>query len=133
MTRGQKADVYSRILKDQGFTPTLDPDGDIEFKYEGGHYLILLDDDEVFFRLMFPIFWPIEDEPERARAVEAALHATAQTKVAKVFIIGDAACASIEMFVGSPDAVDAVFMRCLGALQASVAMFRKRMLEGVPA
>lgn len=133
MNQEQRSAEYNRILIEQGFSPSVDNDGDITFMFEGGHYIMLIDDDDQFFRLVFPNFWPIDDEPERARAIEAALKVTAAIKVAKVFIIGDSLSASIEMFVESPAAVAGVLRRCLGALQSAANSFRKEMLEGAPA
>lgn len=133
MNAEQRCAEYHQILTRQGFTPEVDEDGDILFMFEGMHYVILIDDDEQFFRLVFPNFWPIDDEPERARAIEAALRVTAAVKAAKVFVNGDNLSASIEMFVESPAAVAGVLRRCLSALQSAANSFRKEMLEGAPA
>jgi hypothetical protein len=52
--------------------------------------------DEEFFRLIFifPAFWSIDSDQERTRAMLAAASATAETKVAKVFLVGDNTYAS---------------------------------------
>ena len=133
MNQEQRSAEYNRILIEQGFSPTVDADGDITFMFEGGHYLLMVDNDDQFFRLVFPNFWPIDDEPERARAGETALKVSAEVKVAKVFITGNNLSASIEMFVETPAAVAAVLRRSLSALQTAVNLFRKEMLEGAPA
>ena len=90
------ANVYLEHLKDEGYRPALDDDGDIYFKKEGKTYLIILDeDDPTFFRLVFPNFWEIESDEERERVVHAASAATAATKVTKVFPVEDNVWASI--------------------------------------
>ncbi len=81
MTKQERAEMYRSFLASEGYTPKIDNDGDVAFKFEGGNYYILVDDkDEAFFRLAYPGFWEIESEEERAKVIEAALHATAQTK-----------------------------------------------------
>ena len=55
----------------------------------------------MFFRLVFPNFWEIESDGERAQALGAAQEATADTKVAKVFLVKDNVWASVELFVAA--------------------------------
>ncbi|MCL6595365.1 MAG: hypothetical protein K6V73_04045, partial [Firmicutes bacterium] len=62
MTRAQRAQGYLEFLAEEGYRPRLDADGDVVFKVEGGAYYILLDEDEEFFRLIYPNFWPLETE-----------------------------------------------------------------------
>lgn len=40
---------YISFLKSEGFTPSIDNDGDIKFKFEGKTYWINSNDDELFF------------------------------------------------------------------------------------
>jgi hypothetical protein len=130
MTKQELAEMYRSYLADQGYAPKIDDDGDVIFKCEGRVYFIdVAEKDETFFRLIFPNFWSIESEAERQKVSQAALHATVQTKVAKVFPVGDNTWASIEMFCSPPEAFQPVFRRCLRALQASVENFREKMHE----
>ena len=128
MTKQERAEMYRGFLAEEGYVPKIDGDGDVTFKYEGGGYFIGVDEkDEEFFRLVFPSFWSIESEVEREKVAKAALQATAETKVAKVFPVRDNTWASIEMFCSPPEAFKAVFRRSLSALQASVESFREGM------
>ena len=128
MTKQERAEMYHEYLIDEGYAPKIDSDGDVVFKFEGGNYLLLLDEkDEEFFRLVFPGFWSIESEQERAMATQAALAATAQTKVVKVFLVDDNTWASIEMFCNPPESFKSVFLRCIRALQAGVQNFKEKM------
>lgn len=130
MTKQERAEMYRQYLLEEGFAPRIDEDGDVAFKYEGGSYVIIVDDkDDVFFRLIYPGFWSIESEEERTKVTQAALHATAQTKVAKVFMVRDNTWASIEMFCSPPEAFKPVFSRCLSALRTGVDTFRTKMRE----
>ncbi len=128
MAANEDTEVYLKFLSEEGFSPRVDEDGDIVFKYEGGTYLILCSDDEnEYFRLAFPAFWSIDSDEERVQVTMAAHQATANTKVAKVFISGDNTWAAIEMFIGSPQAVTPVLPRCLRALQTAVHNFTEAM------
>jgi len=128
MSKQDRARMYHDFLSEEGYAPKIDKEGDVMFKYEGGVYLIIMDEkDEEFFRLVYPGFWPIESEAEREKAQLAALAATAETKVAKVFLVGDNTWATIEMFCAPPEVFKTVFRRSLRALRAAVHAFRVEM------
>jgi hypothetical protein len=130
MDKKQRAQMYEEYLKEEGFHPEIDKDGDVVFKTEGKIYVIIIDEnDEEFFRLLFPNFWPIESEQERAKVERAALHATAETKVAKVFPVKDDVMASIEIFCNPPQNFKSVFKRSISALQTAVRTFATKMRE----
>ena len=64
----------------------------------GGAYYVEIDkQDEQFFRVVYPNFWAVENDVERSKVREAALYATAKTKVAKVCPVGDDPLATVEM------------------------------------
>lgn len=128
MNKAQRIQVYLDFLKKEGYVPQLDRDGDIVFKIEGRTYLIILDEnDEVFFRLVFPNFWSIESEAERLKVERASVIATANTKVAKVFPVGNNTWATIELFAPSPESVLPVLMRSMSALMTAVNKFVEEM------
>jgi hypothetical protein len=79
--------------------------------------------DEEFFRIAFPNFWPIESPEERAKVTQAALDATASTKVAKVFPVQDNVWATLELFCLPPENFKLVFRRSFSALQSAVTTF----------
>lgn len=129
MDKPSRAKMYRDYLAEEGFTPKIDDDGDVFFKYEGKNYVIIIEDDEQFFRICFPNFWSIESEEERKKVQEAALYAAAKTKVAKVFPVQDDTWAVIELFCDPPESFSRVFRRSLGALQAGVNNFIEKMHE----
>ena len=130
MTKSERAEMYRSYLAEEGYAPKIDDDGDVRFKYEGGSYFISVEEkDEEFFRIVYPAFWSIENESERAKVAQVALLATAETKVAKVFPVRDSTWASIEMFCSPPEVFKAVFGRSLTALRAAVQTFREKMQE----
>ncbi len=132
MNRQQLTKMYTDYLTSEGYQPTLDKDGDVRFKAEGFTYYIIIDDeDERYFRLLFPNFWSIDDGDELARALISANYATMRTKVAKVYVHEDGknTSASIEMFLDPPDQFAKTFPRCMSALRTSVNTFVERMKE----
>ena len=99
------------------------------FKVEGYMYYVSIEEDEPFFRLIFPNFWPIESEAERARAERAALRVTARMKVVKVPPTQRGVLATVEMFCIPPESVFPVFQRAIQAIQGAVRAFLEEMRE----
>lgn len=78
--------LYRAYLEQEGFRPTQESEW-LSFKAEGRSYFIVADeDDPEYFQLIFPGFWSIDSDHARARAYQAANHATAATKVAKIYV-----------------------------------------------
>lgn len=118
-------------LKNEGFVPRIDEDGDVVFKAEGRTYFVNFerdgDDGLWFFRLVFPNFWSVDDEDERKRMEHAALVATRRIKSAKIFLTDDDTCGSIEVFTSSPQEFVKIVLRSLSALQGAVRLFQAEM------
>ncbi len=130
MSKLERAEMYCEFLRNEGYRPEIDDDGDVVFREGGRVYLILIDEnDDEFFRVVFPNFWSIESEEERERVERAALYATAMTKVAKVFPVRNNVWATIEMFVSPIEGFKAVFERSIRALHVAVQSFVGKMRE----
>ena len=128
MTKEELAAVYRNFLVEEGFSPSIDEDGDVVFKYEGKHFYIPVDeDDEEFFRLLFAPFWSIESEDERRMVCAAACEATEKVKVAKIFPHGENVLGSVEMFLPEVEDFKPVFQRALGCLSTAVGVFVEAM------
>ena len=117
-SKSQTAAIFVEYLDAEGYSPQIDAGGDVVFR-TGGHvyYLIIDEDDDIFFRLALPNFWPIESDAQRVRAMQACCAANAHTKVAKVFPANDNVWAVIEMFISPISEFKSVFPRCLSALR----------------
>ncbi len=127
MTKDERINMYTAYLKGEGYSPESIKEG-VVFKAEGKTYVIMVDEnDEQFFRLVFPNFWSIDNDKERVKVVAASSQATAATKVAKIFPVENNTWGTIELFVASPDAFKGVFTRSMGALQAAVQNFVQAM------
>ena len=130
MAKAATQNLYLDHLRDEGYSPRLDKDGDIVFKIEGRAYAILVDEDDVgFFQLVYPNFWSIESAHERQRVVAAAERATARTKVAKVYVVRDDVWASFEVLFPAPDQFKSVLPRAIRTLRTAVQTFREHMVK----
>ncbi|MEO0086301.1 MAG: hypothetical protein ABIK37_06700 [candidate division WOR-3 bacterium] len=128
MGKEERQRLYKTYLEEQGYKPEIDKDGDVMFRREGRVYFIFVSEkDDEYFQLVFPNFWKIESEEERRRVEQAAIAATAGTKVAKVYPVRDNVWATIEMFCKPPDTFKPVFERAMSALNAGVATFVEEM------
>lgn len=124
-----KIAMYKTYLEQEGFHPKQEG-GLLLFEDEGRSYVIFAnEDDPEYFQLVFPDFWSIDSDNERARAYQAANHATAVTKVAKIHVQEDGknVWASIEMFFESPEQFNGVFTRSMRVLKAVVNNFSEKM------
>lgn len=124
------AEIYRDLLDAEGYRPTIDGDGDVAFKFEGGSYYIsIYENDERYFQLVFPAFWSIDSPEELERARTACIETTQTVKSTKVFLIRNNTdvSASYEAFYASPDDVMKVFPRCIGSIQTAASTFRDAM------
>lgn len=120
--------MYLDFLVEQGFAPKIDNDNDVVFKYEGKTFLISIDEqDEQYFRLIFPNFWSVSDTTELSKALKVANDVNSSIKVATVIIVKDHVWAVAEMFIdGTPDIED-FFMRTLDSVKSAADRFAKGM------
>ncbi len=122
--------MYTEYLKSEGYPVELDDDGDVLFKFEGNTYFIQIDpEDTDFFRIVLPNFWPVKDDSERQKVLEAVNYANAESKTSKVFIVRDNVWASIELFVADPEDFKSIFKRSMSALQYGVYNFVTKMKD----
>jgi hypothetical protein len=118
--------VYLDHLAEEGYRPTVDEDGDVRFKHEGGTYFILQNSDENYLQVLFPNFWSIES-PDELRAVDRAVSAVNDRfKVAKFYVRSDElnVHATAELFVTSPHVAVLHLRRCLDVLATASRAFR---------
>ena len=127
MDQAQRAEMYLDFLEEEGFRAEIDDDGDVVFRHEGGTYIITVEDDEEFFRLIFANFWSLDDLPEKAQAVRVAHDVTRAVKAAKVFRVKDNMWCTVEAFHDPPENFQPVLIRSLRAIQAAVGRFAEEM------
>jgi len=128
----QKATLLFNFLTEQGYRPIATQTQDITFKREGKNYIILLmEDDPMYFRLIFPNFYTVSTPDDRARALEAASHCNNRVKVAKTQLTENNVWASTELFLPNLNDLNVVFERCIVALDLAATNFRGAMLNDV--
>jgi hypothetical protein len=117
-SKSQLQQMYVTYLREQGYQPNVDSDGDVTFKAEGRNFYIAVDEDDLeSFRIIFPSFWEIESEEERLKAYEAAMYATRTTKVARVYITSwDNTSVDANIFVGKPEDFKLHFRRMIDVI-----------------
>jgi hypothetical protein len=127
MTKAERLDLYCGHVRKAGFIPQI-VSGEVHFKVEGHLVQIVLDDEEQYFSMVHNRF-SVFRENEAPRAEEAALTTVAKTKVAKVWVSGNHASASVELYL-QPGDLPALFERLVGVLQYAVDVFRQEMAAG---
>ena len=124
MSKAECVQAYIKILRDEGFDPNLNAEGNIGLKFEGSPYTIEIDqDDDQYLRFTCRHFTKIKNARDHLGALIGALHATAETKVAKVCIVDGEIVASVELFVGAPEHLRPIIVRSLNALKSAVNRF----------
>lgn len=109
MLKSEQVEQYKTALMgrlgDEGFRPTANTMGDIEFKCEGKLYILDFDDnDPGYMRLLLPHFWSIDDPRELHAAYIAASQACERCKGVKVFVEGASSVwASVEFLANDID------------------------------
>ncbi|MDR2529673.1 MAG: hypothetical protein LBD04_11785 [Synergistaceae bacterium] len=127
------ANMYVEYLKSEGYSPEVDKDGDVVFKYEGRTYYIGIDDDDPeFFIVVYPNFWEIESDAEKELALEIARKVTDTKKLAKVHLSGQGTNVSVRAgtLLKEPEDFKHVLPRMLNAIAIARQEFVKGMRGG---
>ena len=125
-------DLYLEYLRDEGYKGELDEDGDISFKYEGGFYYIFIDeDDEKYFRIVYPNFWEIESDDERIKALTVTNTVNREYKCGKVLLVGKDdkknTWAEVGVFLSDANEFKLFFTRMIGIIQSMVSDYEQGM------
>jgi len=131
MEKTEYVTMYSEYLREEGFSPTVDEDGDIVFKFEGSIFYLVMDEETNYFRLIYPAFWSIDSEAEQEAAMRSALEVTKTIRVVKINIIKESVWATFETFCANPEDYKILFRRALNLLRAASRRFAEKMMEKV--
>jgi hypothetical protein len=128
-TKGELQEMYMDYLREQGYAPSVDSDGDVVFKIEGGSYYIAVDEDDPgYFRIVYPNFWEIESEAERQKASAVIMRANRTTKIAKVYITSwDNTCVDADILLNAPEDFILHFERVISTIQTA----RREFIDGM--
>lgn len=113
MSKTDLQEMYVEYLRQEGYLPSIDDDGDILFRASGSnYYIIIYEDDPQFFQILLQLnLGSISLET----ALNAANYASRRSKVAKVFISESGRYASItaELIFYKPEDFKPIFSRAL--------------------
>ena len=132
MTKTQLQTMYTSYLREQGYQPEVDSDGDIRLKVEGRTFWIDVDEKDLkSFRIVYSNFWEIESLSEKAKVYEVANYINRTTKVAKVYINLRENNVSMDanIFIEKPEDFKLHFRRMVDLLLSEIREFREKMNE----
>ncbi|MCL2267093.1 MAG: hypothetical protein FWC17_04930 [Treponema sp.] len=119
-TKEDLQSIYMEYLRQEGYMPLVDVDGDIQFKVSGANYFIIVDDrDLMFFQIYMGFSLGIVS---REDALNAANDANRLSKVAKISISSDDSLRIIvsitaELLLENPVEFIPVFSRALSLIR----------------
>jgi hypothetical protein len=121
--------MYMAYLRQEGYAPSVNSAGDVSFKVEGGSYFISVnEDDPVYFGIVYPGFWKIESEEERAKASAVIMSANRTTKVAKAYIESwDNTSIEADIYLNTPED----FKRHLSRMLTAIRTVRRKFIDGM--
>jgi len=128
-TREALQNMYTQFLREEGYLPSIDEDGDILFKVSGNNYFIIVDESDLqFFRIYTGVSlgsFLIED------ALAAANYSNMRSKIAKVYISSDGRSAAIntELLLSNPQDFKPVLARALSLMRLAESNFFSRLRE----
>lgn len=109
-------------LREEGYAPKIDEDGDLAFKKEGSSYYIrFMDGGDISYYVEFHGPGLSLTDANKAVALMACNHVNLNKKCAKAMITSDhkSITFTVELFCESASDFNAVFNRCLNALDSS--------------
>jgi hypothetical protein len=116
-TRSELQNIYIDYLRQEGYLPSIDADGDILFKVSGNSYFIIVDENDLQF---FQIYMGFSlGAVSTEDALNAANYSNRRSKVAKVSISSDGRVANItaELLLNNPRDFMPVLSRALSLMR----------------
>ncbi len=124
----KRPETLLNLLAEEGFRPSSDADGDMQFKFEGGTYFVMLTaDDDEYYQLVYPNFWPLESGDDRLNALVICDLLNRALKLVKLYTLADTVWAGVESAHATPEAFMHMLPRSLGYLQDAVRAFGQEM------
>jgi len=116
-TREDLQNVYMEYLRQEGYMPSIDDEGDILFKVAGNSYFIIIDETDLQFFQIYMGFKMETLSPEIA--LNAVNYSNRSSKVVKVAFSPDRKVISItaELLLNDPKDFIPVFSRAISLIQ----------------
>jgi hypothetical protein len=116
-TREDLQNIYMEYLRQEGYVPSVDGDGDVQFKVSGDTYFIIVDENDLQFFQVYMGFKMETISPEITLA--AVNYSNRSSKVVKVAFSPDRKVISItaELLLNDPKDFIPVFSRAISLIQ----------------
>ena len=114
-------DLVVNFLREEGFCPKVDDDGDVFFKCEGRNFLFFCnEEDNDFFQLAMPAIFDVTED-NREMVLEACNAITRSIKVAKCIVIDqqNAVWLLCEMLLDHTPNIEDILPRSVAILRAA--------------
>lgn len=113
--RGLRDKIQS-YLKSEGFQPTIDNDGDLSFKYQGGTYYVVVSDKDS--SPMFVTLMRVRGYDEHITRTKIAMYATEvnKYKMLKVLDFEKSYELRVELFCTNATAFTSIFYKIIGIM-----------------
>jgi len=116
-TKEDLQNTYMEYLRQEGYVPTVDADGDIQFKVAGDVYFIILNETDLQFFQIYTGF-KLDTVPEEA-AINAANSSNRNSKVVKISFSSERKVISItaELLLNDPKDFIPIFSRAISLIR----------------
>jgi len=129
-SKSERQDFFVTYLRSEGFQPSVNEYGNVEFRYEGGNYYVVVEDNDTgYFSLVYPGFWRLESRADRIAAASVASAVTRNWRVVKVWLNENETNVyiSAEMFVVNLKDFSRFFYRLLSIITSARNDFNSQM------
>jgi len=128
-TKESLQSIYMEYLRQEGYQPSIDSDGDIRFKVAGNNYFIIVDEKDIQFFQVYMGFKMETTSPENI--LTAANYSNRSSKVVKVAFSQDRKVVSItaELLLNDPKDFIPVFSRAISLIQNAENNFISQLRE----
>ena len=126
-TESELRNRYVEYLRQEGYNPSVDGDGDVLFKVAGDSYYILVNADDLEY---FQIYQQLGLGTYALAEVRNAVnYANRTTKVAKVYITSNekSVVIKVDQMLGKPDDFKAIFDRLLSIMDTAEENLRSQL------
>ena len=117
-TKEQLQNIYTQFLRERGYLPSIDDDGDVRFiREERTYYIRVRETDPEYFSIVLANIWTIDSAEEKQKVLEACNEITSTTKVSKISIVKDTiVMIQGEVYISHPSEATKVFRRILSSM-----------------
>lgn len=113
--------AYMEYLREEGYRPTLDTNGNIKFKKEGLIYYIFVNEkDPKYFSMLLPGIYAAKNPGDEEKFRRAANMTNLATKVAKATVSSKGKVSvSIQVYLSNPQDIRGFFGRAMVAINVA--------------